>query len=125
MPTISYAPRADNSPDPGEVVWTWVPFEEDHTQGKDRPVLIIGSDGPWLLGLALTSKDHVSGRYASSDRWMDVGVGSWDKQGRPSEVRVDRVIRIDPRRVRRMGGKFSKSVFAQVAGAVIANAKRR
>jgi hypothetical protein len=44
--------------DPGEIVWTWVPFEEDHTQGKDRPVLVIGRDAQWLLALPLTSKDH-------------------------------------------------------------------
>src|SRR4051812_11044880 len=41
--TISYSPEADGSPDPGEIVWTWVPYQEDHSQGKDRPVLVIGS----------------------------------------------------------------------------------
>ncbi|HOA02746.1 MAG TPA: type II toxin-antitoxin system PemK/MazF family toxin, partial [Dermatophilaceae bacterium] len=39
IPDLRWAPRHDGRPDPGEVVWTWVPFEEDHTQGKDRPVL--------------------------------------------------------------------------------------
>ncbi len=34
---ISYEPEADGLPDPGEVVWGWVPFEEDPSQGKDRP----------------------------------------------------------------------------------------
>ena len=48
---MTYAARPDGRPDPGEIVWTWVPFEEDHTQGKDRPVLLIGRDGRWLLGL--------------------------------------------------------------------------
>ena len=28
---------------PAEVVWAWVPFEEDLSQGKDRPLAIIGS----------------------------------------------------------------------------------
>ncbi|MEP9361983.1 hypothetical protein ABLE68_03385 [Nocardioides sp. CN2-186] len=55
---VSYAPRADGRPDPGEVVWGWVPFEDDPAQGKDRPVLLIGQDGRSLLGLMLTSKDH-------------------------------------------------------------------
>ena len=54
----SYSPKPDGRPDPGEIVWTWVPFEEDHTQGKDRPVLVVGRDGRWLLALQLTSKDH-------------------------------------------------------------------
>jgi hypothetical protein len=32
---LQYAPVGDGQPDPGEVVWAWVPFEEDHSQGKD------------------------------------------------------------------------------------------
>ena len=52
LPDTTYAPRPDGRPDPGEIVWTWVPFEEDHSQGKDRPVLVIGRDGDWLVGAA-------------------------------------------------------------------------
>ncbi|MEO7447120.1 MAG: type II toxin-antitoxin system PemK/MazF family toxin, partial [Humibacillus sp.] len=58
LPTMTYAPRPDGRPDPGEIVWTWVPYEEDHSQGKDRPVLVIGREGDWLVALQLTSKDH-------------------------------------------------------------------
>src|SRR5512139_4061485 len=36
MPDLSYAPHRDGQPDPGEIVWAWVPYEEDHAQGKDR-----------------------------------------------------------------------------------------
>ena len=36
-----YAPEIDGEPDPGEVVWAWVPYEDDPTQGKDRPVLLL------------------------------------------------------------------------------------
>ena len=40
---ISYEPEiGDGYADPGEVVWGWVPYEDDETQGKDRPVLVIG-----------------------------------------------------------------------------------
>jgi len=39
--SFEYAPVADGHPDPGEVVWTWVPFEDDPSRGKDRPVLVI------------------------------------------------------------------------------------
>lgn len=49
VPRMEWAADADGQPDPGEVVWTWVPFEEDHSRGKDRPVLLIGRDGRWLL----------------------------------------------------------------------------
>ncbi len=115
---ITYSPKADGSPDPGEVVWTWVPFEEDHSQGKDRPVLLIGADGPWLLGLQLTSKDHDLdaaqearwGRY-----WMDIGTGAWDRSRRPSEVRLDRILRVDPSKVRREGATLDRSMFSAVA----------
>src|SRR6476469_6178015 len=41
-----YAPEADGEPDPGEVVWAWVPYEEDASQGKDRPVLLLDTAGP-------------------------------------------------------------------------------
>ena len=54
----SYEPHPDGEPDPGEVVWAWVPYEDDPSQGKDRPVLLVGRDGDVLLGLQLTSKDH-------------------------------------------------------------------
>ena len=44
-----------------------MPFEEDHTQGKDRPVLLVGTDGPWLLAVPLTSKDHDRDRMSALD----------------------------------------------------------
>lgn len=38
---VTWQPKRDGLPDPGEVVWAWVPFEEDPSQGKDRPVLVV------------------------------------------------------------------------------------
>jgi hypothetical protein len=107
------------------VVWTWVPYEEDHASGKDRPVLLVGRDGPWLLGLQLTSKDH--DRDAEQERragrlWVDIGSGAWDSRGRPSEVRVNRVLRVDPHRVRREGAVLPPERCEQVAAAVRAAA---
>ncbi len=55
---VEYAPRGDDRADPGEVVWGWVPYEEDHSRGKDRPALVVGRDGRWVLALMLTSRDH-------------------------------------------------------------------
>ena len=49
MINFEYSPSLDGDADPGEIVWTWVPFEEDHSQGKDRPVLLVGRDGEYLL----------------------------------------------------------------------------
>ena len=37
-----YSPELDHDPDPGEIVWTWVAFEEDASVGKDRPVAVVG-----------------------------------------------------------------------------------
>lgn len=120
-PQMEYTPRDDGLPDPGEIVWAWVAFEEDHTQGKDRPVLIIGRDGKHLLGLMLTSKDHdrdeqQEARYGR--RWLDIGTGEWDAQRRPSEVRVDRILRIDPNTVRREGAVLDRDRFEDVAAEV-------
>ncbi|MGB3828149.1 MAG: type II toxin-antitoxin system PemK/MazF family toxin [Ornithinimicrobium sp.] len=117
-PPMTYAPIADDLPDPGEVVWTWVPYEEDHGQGKDRPVLVIGRSEGLLLALQLTSQDHDRdaedearyGRY-----WIDVGAGEWDRERRPSEARVDRVLQLDPGAVRRIGAVLPEPVFARVA----------
>ena len=38
-------PERDGEPDPGEVVWAWVPYEDDPSQGKDRPVLVLEPTG--------------------------------------------------------------------------------
>ena len=107
--------------DPGEIVWTWGPFEEDHRQGKDRPVLVIGHDGPWLLALPLTSKDQRSDPAAHPQprsQWTQIGPGPWDKLSRASAVRVDRVLRVDPAGVRREGAVLDKRRFDKVAAAV-------
>ncbi len=125
MPAMEYTPVPDGRPDPGEVVWTWVPFEEDHRQGKDRPVLLIGRDGRWLLGLMLSTRQRPAqdqSRYRHRPRWIDIGTGPWDRQRRPSQVRVDRVIRVNPGRVRREGATLDAARFGQVASAV---ARRR
>ena len=120
----AYAPEADGEPDPGEVVWAWVPYEDDPGQGKDRPVLVLEErDGGWT-GLMLSSQDHDRdaadearyGRY-----WMDVGTGGWDSQRRPSEVRLDRRIPLERDAVRREGAALDPQLFAAVAAAAAAH----
>lgn len=121
IPDLTYAPQPDGRPDPGEIVWTWVPYEEDHRQGKDRPVLLIARDGEWLLALMLTSKDHDRDHVQEASRgrhWQDIGSGAWDGNGRPSEVRVDRILRVDPTAVRREGAVLGREQFERVAAAV-------
>lgn len=113
-----YAPDLDGAPDPGEIVWTWVPYEEDHSRGKDRPVLVVGHDGPWLLALMLTSRDRDAMPNHRGERWMDLGSGDWDHERRPSEVRLDRVLRLDPDAVRREGAVLDRARFEAVARAL-------
>jgi len=119
--TVLYDPIEDDRPDPGEIVWTRVVFEEDYRLGKDRPVLVVGRDDPWVLALMLTSKDHNhDARDAAAEArhgrvWFDLGTGDWDPRHRPSEVRIDRVLRLDPAQVRREGATLDRARFDQVA----------
>ena len=116
----TYSPRADGRPDPGEVVWAWVPYEEDASRGKDRPVLVLAVQAAVVLALPLSSIDHdrdaaqeaEEGRY-----WMDVGTGDWDRERRPSEVRLNRLLSLDAGAVRREGAALDPQTYAAVVEA--------
>lgn len=115
-----YAPQRNGRPDPGEVCWAWVPYEEDPRQGKDRPVLVLAATADQVVALPLTSKDHDrdAAQEARAGRfWMDVGTGGWDRQRRPSEVRLNRVLTLDVAAVRREGGALPQPVFDAVLAA--------
>jgi hypothetical protein len=118
---IAYDPHPDGEPDPGEVVWTWVAYEDDPQQGKDRPVLLIARDGDRLIALPMTSKDHDRDQQQENREgrfWLDLGSGAWDRAGRPSEVRLDRLLVVDPADVRREGAVLDEARFDEVAAAV-------
>ena len=74
-----------------------------------------------VIGAQLTSKDHDKdaaqeahwGRY-----WMDIGAGNWDSKGRESEARLDRLLLIPRREVRREGARLDRELFNQVAAAI-------
>ncbi len=115
-----YAPELDGAPDPGEVVWGWVPYEEDPAQGKDRPVLLLGQRDDGWLGLMLSSQDHdrdAADEARHGRHWMDVGSGGWDREGRPSEVRLDRLLVLPSDAIRREGAALGQPVFEQVVAA--------
>ena len=120
----SYEPEMDGEPDPGEVVWAWVPYEEDPHQGKDRPILLIGrtqaEGAQWWAGLMLTSQDHdrdEEQEAAAGRHWMDVGTGDWDRERRPSEVRLDRLIVLADADIRREGAALDRATFDAVLAA--------
>jgi hypothetical protein len=108
-PVVTYAPHKDGDADPGEVVWTGVPYEDDPSQGKDRPVLVIGWAHDRLVAVPFTSKDHT----VHPDN-MEIGSGPWDRSSRRSYVKLDRLLLVDPAVVRREGGALDKHRFDEV-----------
>lgn len=110
---IEYTPSLDGDADPGEVVWTWVPYDDDPSQGKDRPVVIVGRRGSGLassglVGVALTSKQH------DREPQVEVGTGPWDREDRTSYVKLERLLAVDPKQVRREGAVLGKRRFDEV-----------
>lgn len=112
--TWEYSPDRDGSPDPGEVVWAWVAFEEDSSIGKDRPIAVIGRvpDGR-LAALMLSSRDH-----RGDGGWLALGAGSWDPERRPSWVRTSRLLAVHENAVRREGAVLDRRSFAVIIEAM-------
>lgn len=108
---LVYAPDLDGRADPGEIVWTWVAYEDDPSRGKDRPVLVIGRDRRVLLGLMVSSQEH----HAGDRDWVGIGSGAWDYEGRQSWVRLDRVLDVPEEGIRREGAILEREVFEVVA----------
>ncbi len=107
---IEYRPEDDGDADPGEVVWAWVPFQEDPNRGKDRPVVLVGRFEEDWAGVPLTSKhkrraDHVP-----------VGTGGWDPKRRASWAKVDQLLHLDDDDIRREGSALDKPRFDDVIG---------
>jgi hypothetical protein len=107
---MSYSPQTDGAPDPGEVVWTWVPFEENDGRGKDRPVLVVAAESAGTyLAVQLTSKDH-----GGEGDFVSIGAGRWDGEHRPSWVNLDRVIRVHEGGMRREASALPREPFERV-----------
>lgn len=108
----SYSPNPDGDPDPGEVIWTWVPYVENDGRGKDRPVLIISrlADGS-TAGCYLSTKDH--------DGYISVGRGAWDSKGRESFLNPERLLRITDEGMRREGTVMPKERFAKATAEIM------
>ena len=121
LPEFSYQPVADNDADPGEVVWTWISYEEDPTQGKDRPVVVLARNGSDVVVAQLTSKNHDIDREQEAHwgrYWLAIGAGDWDPQGRVSSVRLDRLLLVSQRDVRREGATLDRATYNKVVTAI-------
>jgi hypothetical protein len=114
---LIYAPELDGRADPGEIVWTWVSYEDDPRQGKDRPVLVVGRHSRTLFGLMLSSKSERQGQR----HWFALGPGAWDHDDRPSWVRLDRVLTMREDSIRREGAVLDLARFDRVGQALRAN----
>ena len=69
----------------------------------------------------LTTTDHTrnAAREARRGRvWLDIGAGPWDARRRDSEVRLDRVLRLEPTAIRREGAIVDPALFARVTQAL-------
>lgn len=116
---MTYHPTRDGDPDPGEIVWTWVPFEENDGRGKDRPVLVVASEtaprgrSATVLAVQLTSKNH-----GGDADFVAIGSGSWDGEHRPSWVNIDRVMRVHPTGMRREAAALDERNYARVEAAL-------
>ena len=108
---FEYDPHPDGDPDPGEIVWTWVPYVENDGRGKDRPVLILARlEATSVAGCYLTTKPRPG--------FVSVGTGSWDPQRRESFLSPERVLRVTHEGMRREGQQLSRDRFIEAARAV-------
>jgi hypothetical protein len=111
---LVYAPQLDGQADPGEIVWTWVAYEDDPRQGKDRPVLVVARQSRTLFGLMLSSQGERDGQR----HWLALGSGAWDSEDRPSWVRLDRVLTMREDGIRREGAVLDRARFDRVCQAL-------
>lgn len=116
MDAFVYDPALDGDADPGEVVWTWIPYEEDPTQGKDRPAVVVGRDGDDVLLLQLSSRSHDD--RPDRAEWVELGAGAWDADGRVSYVNTGRLLRVAADSIRREGAVLERARFEALAAAV-------
>lgn len=112
---IFYTPDVDGQADPGEVVWIWAPGNEPSDPPQERAMLVVGrSRSRDVLGLLISpNQDH-----AGDENWMEIGGGYWDPEGRPSWVRLDRLIEVPEVALRREGALFPRGRFERIASAL-------
>lgn len=112
---VDYTPSRDGSPDSGEVIWTWVPYEENDGRGKDRPVLVIGrQSAERVYAVRMTSRPHEHDRD-----YLPIGSGGWDSQGRESWVDIEQLYSVHERGMRREAAILDRERYDVVASALV------
>lgn len=109
--SIVYAPDMDGQTDPGEVVWAPVMLEGDAEKSRERAVVVVGRHKQILLGALISTHD----RHADSPHWLFIGSGAWDPEGRPSWVRLDRILEVPESGIRRSGAIMPRRRFDRIA----------
>jgi len=113
--SVEYSPERDDAPDAGEIVWTWVPYEEDDGRGKDRPVLVIGRhSADRAYAVRMTSRAHDGDRD-----YLPIGSGAWDSQGRESWVDIDQLYSVHEEGLRREAAILDRPRYDRVAEALV------
>ena len=111
---VAYAPERDGAPDAGEIVWTWVPYEENDGRGKDRPVLVIGrQSADRVYAVRMTSKAHDGDRD-----FLTIGSGDWDSQGRESWVDIEQLYSVHEDGLRREAAVLDRRLYDKVVSAL-------
>lgn len=111
---VGYAPQRDGAPDAGEIVWTWVPYEENDGRGKDRPVLVIGRESAdRVYAVRMTSKAHDGDRD-----FLTIGSGAWDSQGRESWVDIEQLYSVHEHGLRREAAVLDRRRYDRIAAAL-------
>lgn len=111
---VDYAPSKDGAPDSGEVIWTWVPYEENDGRGKDRPVLVIGRESASrVYAVRMTSKPHDRDRD-----YLPIGSGAWDSQGRESWVDIEQLYSVHEKGMRREAAVLDRGRYDRIAAAL-------
>lgn len=111
---IGYAPDRDGAPDAGEIIWTWVPYEENDGRGKDRPLLVIGrQSADRVYAVRMTSRPHDGDRD-----YLSIGSGEWDSQRRESWVDIEQLYSVHETGLRREAAVLDRTRYGRVAAAL-------
>jgi hypothetical protein len=111
---VGYSPSRNDIPNAGEVIWTWVPYEENDGRGKDRPVLVIGrQSADRVYAVRMTSKAHDGDRD-----FLSIGSGDWDSRGRESWVDIEQLYSVHHEGMRREAAVLDRTRYDRVAQAL-------